>query len=78
MTWLEEGDAVARVGVDVADGGDRTDDGSLPGPGADLVALVTRRSVETLGLDAGEAVVASFKATAARGVRGRCADGESA
>lgn len=34
-----------------------------------LVALVTRRSVEELGLDAGATVIAAFKATAAHVIR---------
>lgn len=53
---IESGEAVARVAIDV---------------GADdpLTALVTGRSVEKLGLAPGSEVVASFKATATRGVR---------
>lgn len=49
------GQAIARVSVEV---------------GADepLAALVTLASVEKLGLDAGDPVVATFKATATRGV----------
>lgn len=47
------GDAVVRVLVDV-------------GADADLAVLVTRRSVETLGLSVGDPVAASFKATATR------------
>jgi molybdopterin-binding protein len=39
--------------------------------GVPLVVLVTRPSVEGLGLDPGAAVTASFKATAARLVRAR-------
>jgi molybdate transport system regulatory protein len=63
VSWLEAGDAVARVGIDLesADGGDGGSD-------TELVALVTRRSVETLGLEPGRSIVASVKATAARGV----------
>jgi len=51
------------VGIDLesADGGDGGSD-------TELVALVTRRSVETLGLEPGRSIVASVKATAARGV----------
>jgi len=66
VSWLEAGDAVARVGIDLesADGGDGGSD-------TELVALVTRRSVETLGLEPGRSIVASVKATAARGVGGR-------
>ena len=59
VAWLEAGDAVARVGIDLeADGDEQTE----------LVALVTCRSVETLGLESGRSIVASVKATAARGV----------
>ncbi len=50
---VTEGDALARVAVDV-------------GADADLAVLVTRTSVETLALAPGDAVVASFKATATR------------
>ncbi|ELY89720.1 TOBE domain-containing protein [Natrinema altunense] len=83
VSWLETGDAVARVGVELADG-DSGDDGvgrddedrSGVGnvghgdgdAGSDLVALVTRRSVAALGLEPGRSIVASVKATAARGV----------
>ncbi|WP_254763453.1 TOBE domain-containing protein [Natrinema marinum] len=61
VSWLEAGDAVARVGVTLesASNGDER---------AELVALVTRRSVDALGLDPGRSIVASVKATAARGV----------
>lgn len=52
---VEAGEAVAMVTIDV--GGDVT-----------LSALVTGASVEKLGLDSGTQVVASFKATATRGV----------
>ncbi|MDF9746331.1 TOBE domain-containing protein [Natrinema salsiterrestre] len=62
VSWLEAGDAVARVGVDL-EAADGTD-----GDGTELVALVTRRSVEALGLEPGRSIVASVKATAARGV----------
>ena len=47
--------AVRRVAVDV-------------GAGVDLTAIVTRSSVERLGLEPGVPVVASFKATATRSV----------
>lgn len=52
---VESGDRIARVAVDV---------------GADdpLVALVTKDSKEKLGLETGSTVVASFKATATRGI----------
>ena len=55
VVGIETGEAVARIAVDV---------------GADdlLVALITAESVEKLGLEAGTEVVASFKATATRGV----------
>ncbi|MBZ6493583.1 TOBE domain-containing protein [Natrinema longum] len=60
VSWLEAGDAVARVGIELeAD----ADDG-----GTELVALVTRRSVDALSLEPGRSIVASVKATAARGV----------
>ncbi|UPW01462.1 TOBE domain-containing protein [Halorussus gelatinilyticus] len=50
---IDAGEQVARVLVDV-------------GTDATLAALVTMSSVETLDLDEGSAVVASFKATATR------------
>lgn len=52
---VESGVAVAHVSVDVG--------GSAP-----LVALVTRDSVDRLGLEPGQDIVASFKATATRAV----------
>ena len=52
---VEEGEAVASVEVDA-------------GGGTPLRALVTRNSVEKLDIEPGRAVVASFKATATRGV----------
>jgi len=55
VSAVEEGESVASVEVDV-------------GAETPLRALVTRNSVEKLGLDPGRAVVASFKATATRGV----------
>ncbi|AGB32491.1 TOBE domain-containing protein [Natrinema pellirubrum DSM 15624] len=63
VSWLEAGDAVARVGIalEAAEDGDDADD-------AELVALVTRRSVDALGLEPGRSIVASVKATAVRGV----------
>ncbi|WP_222920360.1 TOBE domain-containing protein [Natrinema sp. SYSU A 869] len=61
VSWLEAGDAVARVGIELEDG-DGGDEGT------ELVALVTRRSVKALGLEPGRSIVASVKATAARGV----------
>ncbi|SEQ44032.1 TOBE domain-containing protein [Natrinema salaciae] len=60
ISWLEAGDAVARVGIEL-DGGDEHG-------GTELVALVTRRSVDALSLEPGRSIVASVKATAARGV----------
>ncbi|MFA9501419.1 TOBE domain-containing protein [Natrinema sp. H-ect1] len=71
VAWLEAGDAVARVGIDLEaaeDGGDADD--------AELVALVTRRSVDALGLEPGRSIVASVKATAVRGVEDRGTDGD--
>ena len=63
VSWLEAGDAVVRVGIeleaDPAFDGDET---------TELVALVTRRSVEALDLEPGRSITASVKATAARGV----------
>lgn len=50
---IEAGAALARVTLDI-------------GAETKLTALVTRTSVATLGLDPGETVVASFKATATR------------
>ncbi len=50
---VESGERVARVRLDV-------------GADTGLVALVTRASVERLGLEPGREVVASFKATATR------------
>ncbi|WP_122089844.1 TOBE domain-containing protein [Halalkalicoccus subterraneus] len=50
---VESGESVAHVRVGVGDG-------------TVLVALVTRASVERLGLEPGRAVVVSFKATATR------------
>lgn len=52
---VEVGESVATVGVDV-------------GVEEPLRALLTRASVEKLGLESGEGVTASFKATATRGV----------
>lgn len=65
VSWLEAGDAVARVGIDLESAGSVDGDGTA---GSELVALVTRRSVEALGLEPGRSIVASVKATAARGV----------
>ncbi|MDS0474103.1 TOBE domain-containing protein [Natrinema sp. 1APR25-10V2] len=69
VAWLEAGDAVARVGIDL-EGGSNGDDP------VELVALVTRRSVDALGLEPGRAIVASVKATAARGVAVTNRDGD--
>ncbi len=52
---VETGDAVAEVTVEL--------DGGL-----ELVSLITRRSRRSLSLEQGSTVIASFKATAARGV----------
>jgi len=63
ISWLDTGDAVVRVGIEL--------ERDTNGDGADspeLVALVTRKSVETLGLEPGRSIVASVKATAARGI----------
>ncbi|OAQ53571.1 molybdenum-binding protein [Natrinema mahii] len=67
VAWLEAGDAVARVGITL----EAAEDG-----GAELVALVTRRSVDALGLEPGRPIVASVKATAVRGVEDRGTDGD--
>ena len=53
---VERGEEIANVTLSVGDD-------------AELVALVTRTSVDALELEPGAAVVASFKATAARGTR---------
>jgi molybdate transport system regulatory protein len=66
VSWLESGDAVARVGVALEDGDDA----------AALVALVTRGSVDALGLEPGRSIVASVKATAVRGVPATDRDAE--
>ena len=63
VSWLEAGDAVARIGIDLER--EPSADGDAP---AELVALVTRRSVDALGLEADRSIVASVKATAARGI----------
>ncbi|MFA9415278.1 TOBE domain-containing protein [Natrinema sp. HArc-T2] len=63
VAWLDAGDAIARVGLELE--AERDADGDEP---TALVALVTRRSVETLGLEPGRSIVASVKATAARGI----------
>ena len=55
VTALDSGEAVVRARLDV-------------GADAPLVALVTADSADRLGLAPGESVVASFKATATRGV----------
>ena len=52
---VDPGETIARVAVDV-------------GGGTPLLALVTRQSCEYLRLEPGQSVVASFKATATRGV----------
>lgn len=53
---IVSGEAVAEVEIELA-GGQR------------LVALITKKSLDTLVLSSGSQVVASFKATAARGIR---------
>jgi len=63
VAWLDAGDAIARVGLELEAERDTDGDESTT-----LVALVTHRSVETLGLEPGRSIVASVKATAARGV----------
>ncbi|MFD1564031.1 TOBE domain-containing protein [Haloarchaeobius amylolyticus] len=65
VAWLEAGDAVARVGIDLEAEHDSRVESAEP---IELVALVTRQSVETLGLEPGRSIVASVKATAARGI----------
>ena len=63
---VETGEAVGQVvvGIDGANGdGDDVDDRPI-----ELEALVTRGSLESLGLEPGRPIVASFKATAARGI----------
>ncbi len=65
ITWLDTGDAIARVGIELELERDADDDRDEP---PELVALVTRQSVETLGLEPGRSIVASVKATAARGI----------
>ncbi|MFP8956206.1 TOBE domain-containing protein [Natrialbaceae archaeon A-CW3] len=67
---VETGEAVGQVvvGIDGANGdgdGDDDDDDDRP---IELEALVTRGSLESLGLEPGRPIVASFKATAARGI----------
>ncbi|WP_312908999.1 TOBE domain-containing protein [Natronosalvus caseinilyticus] len=60
---VEQGTAVAQIRVDV--------DGEQARTEADetrLEALVTRTSVDSLGLESGRPIVASFKATAARAI----------
>jgi len=74
VAWLDTGDAVARVGIDLEAEHDSSGDGDEP---PELVALVTRQSVETLGLEPGRSIVASVKATAARGIERDDRHGES-
>ena len=52
---IEEGDALARVALDV-------------GTGTELAALVTHASIDTLALVPGDEASASFKATATRAI----------
>ena len=70
VAWLDAGDAVVRVGIALERDSDVDDEPR------ELVALVTRRSVETLGLEPGRSIVASVKATAARGVARDDRDGD--
>ncbi|WP_222914996.1 TOBE domain-containing protein [Natrinema sp. SYSU A 869] len=63
VSWLESGDAVARVGIELE--ADSTVDGD---DSIELMALVTRQSVDALGLEPGRAIVASVKAMAVHGV----------
>lgn len=56
VTRIESGEAITRVGLEL--------DGETP-----LEALVTRDSADVLDLGVGQPIVASFKATAARGIR---------
>lgn len=65
VSWLEAGDAVARIGIDL-EAAEGDESGNVDD--TELVALITRRSVEALELEPGRSVVASVKATAARGV----------
>lgn len=58
---VEPGEAIARIRITLADETGKPD-------GVDLEALVTRESRERLALEPGRDVVASFKATAARGI----------
>jgi len=64
VTAVETGDAVAQITVELD--GDGT--GADRGGGPELVALVTETSRSSLTLEQGRHVVASFKATAARGI----------
>lgn len=54
ISGIESGEAVAQVTVELE--------------AVELVALVTRASLDRMALESGDEVVASFKATAARGV----------
>ena len=62
VTAVETGDAVAQITVEL-DAANPDGDG-----GPELLALVTETSRASLDLEPGRRVVASFKATAARGV----------
>jgi len=66
VAWLDSGDAVARIGLSLEAAADSS--ANTAGEPTELVALVTRRSVEALDLEPGRSIVASVKATAARGV----------
>ncbi|UTF53106.1 TOBE domain-containing protein [Natronosalvus rutilus] len=80
---VEQGTSVAqvRVGVDGTQGRMGADGAALKGPRTDeaaLEALVTRASVDSLGLEPGRPIVASFKATAARAIPLEGVDGSPA
>lgn len=66
---IEAGEAVARVAVDLGGVEEPSSDGrARPDDGATLVALITAASFDRMALGRGDEVVASFKATAARGI----------
>ena len=62
VTAVDTGDAVAQITLEL----DGSPEGGESGP--ELVALITERSRSSLDLEPGRRVVASFKATAARGI----------
>ena len=71
VAGLEPGEAITRATVRLE--GDGDGNGDTDGE-ADLEALITRASAERLDLTPGDPITASFKATAARGIR---IDGDS-